>query len=431
MPHDRTLDDWLDPHRTPCTRKSIDMGLDRVREVAQRLGTEASGEEGHHRRRHQRQGLDRRLHRSDRARRGLAGRRLHLAAPAALQRARAHRRRATPTTRMLVAAFEAIEAARGDMPLTYFEYGTLARAVAVRARRARPGDPRSRPRRPPGRGQHRRCRRRGDHHRRPRPPGLARQRPRGDRRREGRHRARLEAAGAGRRRSAVERAAAMPTRSARSGDPRELRFLLRAPATHGRLALARVGLSDRPADAGAGRAGAAAQRRRRDRGPARAAAQADAEAQRSPKASREAHVRGPPAALRARRGRDPGRRRPQPAGRARAGRMAGGDPPHRNARSPCSPRWRQGRGGRGRRRWRRASTAGILAGLDEAGPRGGSVAGFRRSAWLARPQRTAPACTVSPQRWPRRCRRRSAGDRILVFGSFHTVAAALDWLARD
>ena len=44
-----------------------------------------------HRRRHQRQGLDRRLHRGDRARRGLARRRLHLAAPAALQRARAHR----------------------------------------------------------------------------------------------------------------------------------------------------------------------------------------------------------------------------------------------------------------------------------------------------------------------------------------------------
>jgi dihydrofolate synthase/folylpolyglutamate synthase len=37
----------------------------------------------------------------------------------------------------LVAAFEAIEAARGDTPLTFFEYGTLAALWVFRRRRGR------------------------------------------------------------------------------------------------------------------------------------------------------------------------------------------------------------------------------------------------------------------------------------------------------
>ena len=71
-----------------------------------------------------------------------------------------------------------------------------------------------------------------------------------------------------------------------------------------------------------------------------------------------------------------------------------------------------------------------LAGLVEAGPRGGSVDAF--AARLAgTPAATATRHAQVAERWPRRMRQAQPGDRILVFGSFHTAAAALEWLARD
>ena len=131
---------------------------------------------GRHRDRHQRQGLDLRDARGDAAQRRLSRRPLHVAAPAALQRARAHRRRRDATTPRCVAAFDAVEDARplAALPLTYFEFGTLAALLAVRAREARRGDPRGRAGRPARRGQHRRCRRRGRDQRRSRSHGLSR-----------------------------------------------------------------------------------------------------------------------------------------------------------------------------------------------------------------------------------------------------------------
>ena len=81
-------------HRAPASDRPIDLGA-RARRARSptRLGL-ALRLPGHHRRRHQRQGLDLRDARGDPARRRLPGRPVHLAAPAALQRARAHRRRA-------------------------------------------------------------------------------------------------------------------------------------------------------------------------------------------------------------------------------------------------------------------------------------------------------------------------------------------------
>ena len=70
-------------HRAPASASRSTWAWTACARSRARMGLGAAGEEGHHRRRHQRQGLDRRLHRSDRARRRLEGRRLHLAAPAA------------------------------------------------------------------------------------------------------------------------------------------------------------------------------------------------------------------------------------------------------------------------------------------------------------------------------------------------------------
>ena len=84
-------------------------------------------------------------------------------------------------------AFERIEAARGEIALTYFEFGTLAALLAVRRRAARCRRARSRSRRAPRRGQHPRRRCRDRDHGRSRSPGLARQRSRQHRPREGRH----------------------------------------------------------------------------------------------------------------------------------------------------------------------------------------------------------------------------------------------------
>src|SRR3546814_13525060 len=87
--------------------------------------------------------------------------------------------------------------------------------------------------------------------RRPRPPGLARRRPRTDRLREGRHRKAVEAAGAGRNRPAVERAPPR-LRDRRLGLADRQRLLLRAGRCRS-LALARGRLRAGPAAVGARR----------------------------------------------------------------------------------------------------------------------------------------------------------------------------------
>lgn len=71
-----------------------------------------------------------------------------------------------------------------------------------------------------------------------------------------------------------------------------------------------------------------------------------------------------------------------------------------------------------------------LAGLAEAGPRGGSVEALAQrlagsaAAAGSRHEQVLPALEAALQQ-------AKPGDRILVFGSFHTAAAALDWLAQD
>lgn len=71
-----------------------------------------------------------------------------------------------------------------------------------------------------------------------------------------------------------------------------------------------------------------------------------------------------------------------------------------------------------------------LAGLAETGPRGGSVQALARrltgtpAADGFRHEQVLPALEAALQK-------AQPGDRILVFGSFHTAAAALDWLAQD
>ena len=72
---------------------SIDLGLARVRAVARTLGARPPADRGHHRRRHQRQGLDGRAPGCAAARPRRARRPVHLAAPDALQRAHPGRRR--------------------------------------------------------------------------------------------------------------------------------------------------------------------------------------------------------------------------------------------------------------------------------------------------------------------------------------------------
>lgn len=71
-----------------------------------------------------------------------------------------------------------------------------------------------------------------------------------------------------------------------------------------------------------------------------------------------------------------------------------------------------------------------LAGLDDAGPRGGTV-----DALAARlsgtPAGEGTRHAQVPDALQTACEQAVAGDRVLVLGSFHTAAAALDWLARD
>jgi dihydrofolate synthase/folylpolyglutamate synthase len=69
----------------------------------------------------------------------------------------------------------------------------------------------------------------------------------------------------------------------------------------------------------------------------------------------------------------------------------------------------------------------LLAGIDDAGPRGLAVADFAQrlvgtaaadGAGYATPRKALPAALAQA----------APGDRVLVFGSFHTVAAALGFL---
>jgi dihydrofolate synthase/folylpolyglutamate synthase len=91
------------------------------------------------------------------------------------------------TDAALVAAFERIEAARADTPLTYFEFGTLAALILFAEAKLDLAIPRSRPWRTSGRGQPCRCRRGRCHHGGARPHGMARPRPRKHRCGESRH----------------------------------------------------------------------------------------------------------------------------------------------------------------------------------------------------------------------------------------------------
>ncbi len=80
---------------------------------------------------------------------------------------------APPATRELVPHFRAVEQARGDVTLTYFEFTTLVVLAWFAQRAPGRGDPRSRPGRAPRRGQHRRRRLRDRDDHRPGPHGTA------------------------------------------------------------------------------------------------------------------------------------------------------------------------------------------------------------------------------------------------------------------
>ena len=128
---ERTLEQWLD-HQQAVHPKAIDMGLERVGEVARRLGIgrparqviTVAGTNG----------------------KGSTVAFLEAIARAAGLRVGAytspHLLRYNERVRVdgadaedgpLVAAFERIESARGDIPLTYFEYGTLAALLLFEA----------------------------------------------------------------------------------------------------------------------------------------------------------------------------------------------------------------------------------------------------------------------------------------------------------
>ena len=141
---------------------------------------------------------------------------LHLAASGALQRAHLRRRRRGRATPSLIDSFERIDAARGDITLTFFEYNALAALDLFRQRERRCGGARSRARRPARRHQHHRCRRRRRLLHRPRSRRLARQLARRHRPREGRHLSRGPPRGAGQRRDAAHRVDAPSRKSARA-----------------------------------------------------------------------------------------------------------------------------------------------------------------------------------------------------------------------
>ena len=111
--------------------KLIDLSLDRMwRHAGRARSSRTQAAAGHPCRRHQRQGLDHRVHARDPGSGGPARARLHLAASRALQRAlparRARARARWSTTRELAAVLEECERANAGAPITVFEITTAA-----------------------------------------------------------------------------------------------------------------------------------------------------------------------------------------------------------------------------------------------------------------------------------------------------------------
>ena len=167
----KTLADWL-AHAERLHPKNIELGLDRVRTVAQtpRPGLRLPGD---HRRRHQRQGLDLRHARVDPLATRATGRRSSRRRTWCISRSgcdcRARRSKATSW----LTHFEAVErrARRHHADLFRIHH---AGHPALHGEASKPdvADPRGRPRRPARCGQHHRRRLRRHHQHRPRPHGL-------------------------------------------------------------------------------------------------------------------------------------------------------------------------------------------------------------------------------------------------------------------
>ena len=211
----RSLADWLEQQQKSHP-SAIDLDLDaRARSGAAARSAAARLSRGH-RRRHQRQGFDGRLPRRAAARR----RHAHAGvSPRRTSRATTNASASTawkPTTPSLIASFERIEAARGDITLTFFEYNALAALDLFRARARRRGGARGGARRPARRHQHRRCGRGRGLFDRPRSRRLAGRLARADRAREGRHLPRRAAGGARQRGAAARRCGRSSRSSARA-----------------------------------------------------------------------------------------------------------------------------------------------------------------------------------------------------------------------
>ena len=71
-----------------------------------------------------------------------------------------------------------------------------------------------------------------------------------------------------------------------------------------------------------------------------------------------------------------------------------------------------------------------LAGLEDAGPRGGTVDALAQRLDGTAAASGARHATVAHALEALRGKAKR-GDRVLVFGSFHTAASALEWLAAD
>ena len=166
--------DWLRWQESLHARP-IDMGLERVREVLGRLGPAArrpgrvitvAGTNG-------KGSTITLLHDCLRA----AGARpgpVHLSASDPLQRADPDRQAPPSTDAELLRAFERVEAARRRVPLTYFEFGTLAASCLSCRRGVRHLAAGGGPWRATRRRERRRRGSRADHHDRSRSPGVAR-----------------------------------------------------------------------------------------------------------------------------------------------------------------------------------------------------------------------------------------------------------------
>ena len=138
---------------------AIALGLERVREVAERMALLAAPKLAHHRRRHQRQGLHLRLPRAHP--RSSRGYRVGLyTSPHLLrynERVRVQGEEADDAALVDVLRARRGRARRHAAHLFRVRHARGARALRRAERRVR--DPRGRPRRAPRRGEHRRCRR--------------------------------------------------------------------------------------------------------------------------------------------------------------------------------------------------------------------------------------------------------------------------------